>query len=381
MRDDNIQQLTMPKWGLSMAQGKVVEWLIPEGTRIEPGTEVIEVESEKITGSVEASVAGVLRRCVATPGQEIPVGGLLGVVASEEVPDEDIDQYVENYVPIEVDEGDTAKEPETECLDVDGRTIRYLKRGEAGTPVLLIHGFGGNLDNWLFNHEPLATERAVYALDLPGHGNSSKDVGPGDLDALVEFTLGWIEAIALPEVHLVGHSLGGAIALALALRVPRRVRSCTLIASAGLGPEIDAAYIEGFVGSERRKQLKPHLEKLFANSSLITRQLVDDVLKFKRLDGVRESLQRIADNVFSDGTQAVVMRDELKSLTVPVLVLWGAEDKIVPASHAEGLPDSVRVEVLDNCGHMVQMEAAGDVNRLISQHLGNAEQHLGNPEQ
>ena len=74
MGDDSIQQLTMPKWGLAMKQGKVVDWLVAEGAEITAGTEVLEVETEKITGNVESPVSGMLRRRVAEPGLEVPVG-------------------------------------------------------------------------------------------------------------------------------------------------------------------------------------------------------------------------------------------------------------------------------------------------------------------
>ena len=80
-------------------------------------------------------------------------------------------------MPPEDDDEDSG--PATETVEVAGRAIRYLTRGEGGTPVILIHGFGGDLNNWLFNHEALAAKRVVHALDLPGHGSSSKDVGDG----------------------------------------------------------------------------------------------------------------------------------------------------------------------------------------------------------
>ena len=136
----------------------------------------------------------------------------------------------------------------------------------------------------------LAQQRAVYALDLPGHGQSSKDVGDGSLEMLIGTLHDWLDVLGLPCVHLVGHSLGGAVALGMALQNPDRVRSCTLIASAALGPEIDAGYIDGVVEANRRKQLKPCLERLFADPGRMTRQLVDELLKFKRLDGVRDAL-------------------------------------------------------------------------------------------
>ena len=171
-----IQKLTMPKWGLSMREGKVGDWLVEEGTEVQPGIEVVEIETEKIASALEASQAGILRRKVAKPGQVVPVAGLVAVIADASVPDSEIDAFIADFqatfVPEEAEEEIAGPKPEME--EVYGQTLRYLRRGEGGEPAILIHGFGGDLNNWLFNHESLSANRAVYALDLPGHGGSSK---------------------------------------------------------------------------------------------------------------------------------------------------------------------------------------------------------------
>ena len=367
MAGARIQGLTMPKWGMSMTHGKVVQWLVSEGELVSSETDVVEIETEKITGAVAAPVSGVLRRHVAPPGDEISVGGLLAVIADAETSDEAIDAFAEQAAdqgPEEQGESQTAV-PET--IELGDRSIRYLKRGEGLPAVVLIHGFGGNLNNWLFNHELLATGRTVYALDLPGHGQSSKDVSDGSLAMLVQCVLDWLDAVGLTEVHLVGHSLGGAIAVDTAYRAADRVKSCTLLASAGLGVEIDNEFIETLVQASRRKQLKPQLEKLFNDPEQVTRQLVEELLKFKRMDGVQSALHAIAEQFVVDGHQVINVRDQLQQLAMPTLVLWGQEDQIIPAAHAQSLPDSVTVKVLPGCGHMVHMEAFSDVNRAMEQ--------------
>jgi pyruvate dehydrogenase E2 component (dihydrolipoamide acetyltransferase) len=369
MGDDSIQQLTMPKWGLAMTHGKVVDWLVAEGAEITAGTEFLEVETEKITGNVESPVSGTLRRRVAEPGLDVPIGGLLGVVADASVADADIDRFVECFKTEDIEDGEVAADDTPLFVEVGGRRLCYLKRGDDGPAVVLIHGFAGDLNNWLFNHGTLAENHTVYALDLPGHGQSSKDVGDASLEFFVDAVRDWLDAMELETAHFVGHSMGGLICLTLAERYPERVLSCTLIATAGLGPEINHEYITGVVEADRRKQLKPHLEKLFANPAQVTRQLVDDVLKFKRLDGVRDALRSLANKFIVDGQQAWVIGKTRQQLSVPLLVIWGAVDQIVPSKHASGFPQTAQVEILDGCGHMVQMEAAGDVNRLVQQFL------------
>ena len=105
---------------------------------------------------------------------------------------------------------------------------------------------------------------------------------------------------------------------------------------------------------------------MFADRKLVTRQLIEDVLRFKRLDGVESSLRTIASQFFPEGRQAWVLHEQMNALAMPVRVIWGAEDRILPVSHARNLPQNITVEVLPGSGHMVQMEAAAKVNRIIA---------------
>ena len=241
--------------------------------------------------------------------------------------------------------------------------------GGDGPPIVFLHGFGGDLNNWQFNQEALAESHATYAVDLPGHGGSSKDLGAGHVHvgALAAAVVDFLDAREIARAHLVGHSLGGAVALDLALNHPGRVASATLICSAGLGPEINMAYIDGFMQAKRRKQLQPVLEMLVADPALISREMIEDVLKFKRLDGVEAALNRIIDDTFAGGQQALELTGRLGELNVPLQVIWGRQDRIIPAAHAEGLPTSIKVHVLDDAGHMVHMEKAAEVNQLVKE--------------
>jgi pyruvate dehydrogenase E2 component (dihydrolipoamide acetyltransferase) len=369
-----ITPITMPKWGLTMTDGKVVGWLKREGQDFAPGEEILEIETTKITNTVEASEAGTLRRIVAGPGTTLPVGTLLAVVAPQTVSDAEIEAFVAEFAVVEpaaAAEGQ-AETAAPRQFDAGGRRLRYLEMGEgAGTPIVMIHGFGADLNSWMFTQPALSEDRRTIALDLPGHGGSIKDVGAGDPDTMADALHAAQQALGIKRAHLAGHSMGGAIAALAALRHPEQAASLTLIASAGLGREINAGFIEGFIGAKRRREATQVLGELVYDPALISRAMVEDMLRYKRLDGVEAALTTIAQAWFAKGQQHLELAGRLAELTIPVQVIWGREDRILPVAHAEAMAARFPVHILGGAGHLPHMEKAAEVNRLIRQFLEN----------
>jgi pyruvate dehydrogenase E2 component (dihydrolipoamide acetyltransferase) len=291
-------------------------------------------------------------------------------MAGVDVSDAEVDAFVDAFEGPSAEAAASDAQSDVATVPAGQHRLRVRTLGEGAIPAVLVHGFGGDLDAWLFNHAALAGKRLVHALELPGHGQSSKDVGKGDLAMLVGALGAALDALEVEHAHLVGQSLGGLVVLAYAHEHPGRVASLALIASAGLGEEIDGEYLDAFVAASRRKEMKPALEKLFADPKLVKRQLVEDVLRHKRLDGAHDALVAIRDAVFPGGRQASVLADRIVELPIRPLVIWGARDQIIPRAHAEVLTDRCDVHVVEGAGHMVQMEAAGAVNRLLEAHLG-----------
>ncbi len=376
--DPRVQPVTMPKWGLSMKVGKVVEWLVREGDRISPGQDLADIETEKIAGTLESTQTGVVRRILAAPRQDVPVSGVIALVAPAEVDDATIEaaaqaargELAELSAALDTGEGDDGPAESTETIGE--HTVSYATVGDGAEVVLLVHGFGGDRNSWLFVQEPLAQKGfTVHAVDLPGHGTSSKTLTPGvSLADLADVVLTLLDRLGAGRAHLVGHSMGGAVAAAVAARRPDRVASVLLAAPAGLGPSIDEGYLRGFAAGASRRELKPLLERLFADPALVTRQLVDDVVKYKRLDGVGTSLTAALGVLLTpEGGQAIdagALIDSAQAAGVPVRVVWGMRDTILPPP-AKG-PDGVRFTVVPAAGHMVHMEAPD----VVLDELGDA---------
>src|SRR5262249_10191885 len=183
-----IATITMPKWGLTMTEGMVAKWLVAPGSAVRAGDEIMEIETTKITNVFESPSGGTLRRQVAPEGATVPVGGLLAVLAEGEVSESEIDAFIAKFqaefVPPADEEGEAAGGPA--LIEAGGRRLRTLRLGPPeGVPILFLHGFGADLNTWMFNQPALAERQATFALDLPGHGGSGKGGGRGDAPALL----------------------------------------------------------------------------------------------------------------------------------------------------------------------------------------------------
>jgi pimeloyl-ACP methyl ester carboxylesterase len=244
------------------------------------------------------------------------------------------------------------------CLDAG------VSRPGGPPPLVLLHGIGADRGEWALALGPLARGRRVLAFDLLGHGRSDKPSGPGvvyRVRFLAEAVFGSIEA--LPDVparvDLLGHSLGGAVALDVARRHPRLVRRLVLVDAAGtpLERSIDplAASLPFVPGSyeDSRRLLATSVNNRFLSHPLVA--LAATVYKGRRKN--RPQLLKLVASMAA-GEDAVTPRD-LARIPHETLVLWGDRDRIFPLATGRAIARAIpnaRLEVLPRCGHVPPTE-------------------------
>jgi pyruvate dehydrogenase E2 component (dihydrolipoamide acetyltransferase) len=150
------------------------------------------------------------------------------------------------------------------------------------------------------------------------------------------------------------------------------VASVALVAPAGFGDSISSEFIDGFTLAASRRDLKAVLPMLFADPSLINRELTEEILRYKREPGVAEALGAVRDQLFRDGTQAVQISASLAGLAAPMLVIWGSEDRVLPVEQSGAAPSAATVEVLEGIGHSPHVEAAAQVNGMLAEFIAAA---------
>ena len=161
--------------------------------------------------------------------------------------------------------------------------------------------------------------------------------------------------------------MGGGIALKFALNHLNSVSSLTLFAPIGLGNGINKKFIENFAKAESVKEIKESLNLLFYKKTWVTDSLVNATVLQHQNPKFRKILGRLASLLKKKDTQSWQFRDELQNLSIPVKLIWGKEDQILPSSHSQDLPGSFAVHIFPNTGHMVHIEQSKVINRLISE--------------
>jgi pimeloyl-ACP methyl ester carboxylesterase len=256
-------------------------------------------------------------------------------------------------------------------------------------PVVLLHGYGDTADCWRRVLPALQRDRRVIAVDIPPFGRSGRPPGFGEdpIGSYEEFFPALFDQLKVESAAIVGHSMGGAMGLTFALEAPARVERLVLIAPAGLGDHapwwwhaISGRWINWpallrLPNPVARPAVKAALRG-FLEDRLVhdTRAMGDVIDHFVHLHGGPRELRRLIDTgrALMEGYTGTLLARSAE-LRMPVLMMWGSEDRLAPAEHAHDFGRVVshaRVEVLENCGHYPQLELPARVTTAIREFLG-----------
>ncbi|WP_136442634.1 acetoin dehydrogenase dihydrolipoyllysine-residue acetyltransferase subunit [Pacificoceanicola onchidii] len=235
-----------------------------------------------------------------------------------------------------------------------------------GEPVAFLHGFGADVAIWGGLLSGARYDFPAIALDLPCHGASDGET-PADLDAIAARVEATLLAEGVREVTLAAHSFGGAVAARLASRGVLRIRALCLFAPAGLSPEINHAFVAAMLRSQSREALRPWLEQLVVDPSLITEAFLERSMAGRATAEKMAALQSFAQTFLPDGTQRFNVTRDLAGYLGPLRVIYGRQDRILPASAAQNLPGNAALHLWDNCGHMPHFEHRRDALRILEE--------------
>lgn len=229
--------------------------------------------------------------------------------------------------------------------------------GAGPNVIVLLHGFGASHCVWRPIAAVLAAdERRTIAYDLPGHGHSLDWPEAGQAKTAARAVLADLEARGIEKAHLVGHSMGGAVAALAALAQPERVASLTLLAPGGFGEQINGALLRRYAAVTSEAELGDCLAAMSGPGATPHAETVHALAATRAAAGQTEKLLEIASLIARDDRQGVIPRERLASLPMPVAVIWGTDDPVLPFAQTADLPPSFQLHTARGVGHMLAEE-------------------------
>lgn len=240
----------------------------------------------------------------------------------------------------------------------------------SGTPLVLLHGFGGSMSSWDQVLACLPSDLRVIRVDLPGHGGSLHADGRGGAGRMAKAILAGLDEIGIEDFYVAGHSMGGAVAALVAMRAGGRVKSLSLVAPGGMAPEINADLLARYAKAEDEAEIRICLAEMSAPGFAAPQTVVDEFVAQRARSGAMEALAATYQAMFPDGPekgQGVLPADALAALDMPVFVIWGLADKVLPCPSPAALPASFAFSVLPEAGHMLPEETPEMVAHMLIQ--------------
>lgn len=244
--------------------------------------------------------------------------------------------------------------------------LHKVTSGKAGGyPIVLLHGFGGSHRVWEGVVPLLERDRRIISYDLPGHAGSLDYPDVGSAAVCAKAVLADLAESGEPTVHLAGHSMGGAAAAICALMEPDRCASLTLLAPGSFGWEINHRLLRRFASATNEADLTLLMEQFFGWQNPLPDWLVADMVSQRKRNKAIQHLEQIVETLLDGSTQKRLSTKDIAALHVPVKVVWGTQDRVLPTRQAHKLPGRIAVHIFEEVGHMLPLEIPEDVAHLV----------------
>ena len=282
--------------------------------------------------------------------------------------------------------------PPEEFIDIGGLKTHFVHKGELGRVIVLLHGFGSSTYTWRLNLDEFSKKYRVYAIDIKGFGLTAKPRdGNYHVGAYADHLLGFLDAMKIDKATIAGNSMGGAVALNLALRHPNRVEGLVLVDAAPLDYEAKMTSLRPKMETPNNERTEPEtqsvlkmvLTRALVNKSFIeaglkgayhhpeafvTPEMIDKYHQPLLIDGALEALAAMG---WRPRTAPI---PPIGTLKIPVLIIWGRHDQVIPVAVADtfvkSIPGSKKV-VLEESGHLPHEEEAKTFNRLVTEFVAD----------
>lgn len=250
--------------------------------------------------------------------------------------------------------------------------MNFLREGSGDeAPVVLVHGYTGDSQSWRLVAPMVSANRTAVSIDLPCHGESPL-VEPDGFEDFVETIAQAIEGEGLEGFHLVGHSLGGAVAFALSERMAGQIKSVCAVAPAGLAPEVDGGFVRDYPKATAPEDIAFWLNHIVGEAFELPDGLTELIAE-KRNDPARIAAQvAIGRLFFAEGVQAIDVTPQMNKISVPCKIIWGKQDTLIPWHHCLKAPPQVALHLMEKVGHMPPVEAPQVLADLINELIATA---------
>ncbi len=412
-------EIILPRVDMAMESGSVARWAVKNGDSVKAGDLVFEMNTDKSVMEVEAPSAGIISGIAVDEGVEMPVGAVLAYIlapgeaevtlkpkpatlavkaTADSKPegrstalsdggfkgDEDgiratpLARRLAREAGLDlaavagtgprgrIDSDDvqkalTARQSQG-SISADGtlKIRHWAAEGQPRGTMVLVHGFGGNGATWEVIGGDLAKRGFnVYAPDLAGHGRTALEAD--SFETLVASLEACLSTLPGGPLHLVGHSMGAAVAVRAARRMPHKIARLTLLAPYGLGTQIDEGFIRGLAHTTTSENVAALLRLLTVRTIAYSpRQL--EIMTSEVSQGRLIGLSKL---LVANGQQSVTILDDLAALSCPVDVIFGVMDRIIPWQHVAHLPPTIPVRLLREAGHMIHLDEPDVLARLL----------------